>query len=60
MTKEQIKNIPVMLESLTVKEIAESYKVHPQSIHYWIKRLKADGFTLPVRARGRKKMNLND
>lgn len=59
LTKEQIKDIPKLAETMTNIEIAKLYNVHVQSVQYWIKRLKKSGVELSIK-RGRPAINLND
>lgn len=60
LTKQQIKDIPKLRESVTNVEIAKLYGVHVQAIIYWINKLKKAGIDVSPAKKGRPAINLND
>ena len=57
LSKEKIKDIPNLIATQTVKEIAYCYNVHPATVRYWIKRLRAEGIKVVTKP-GRKSLSL--
>jgi transposase len=52
LTKKEILNIPKLKdEGISNEEIARRMKVHPQTIYYWIKRLRESGYEVKIAKR---------
>lgn len=59
MTKEQILEVLEMVKkNHTNKEIAAHFGVHPDTIVRNIRKLKASGYEVPARKRGRREVKL--
>lgn len=53
LTKEEILEIPILVETMTIAQIAEKYGVHPNTIKSWINKLRKNGYKVKMR-KGRK------
>lgn len=51
--KEQVMQIPELMETLNLGEIAKKLRVHVSTIYRWVAVLKERGVKLPLKKRGR-------
>jgi len=56
LTKEQVMNIPKLLETCCVREVAEKYNITWQAVWYWVKKLRSKGIVIKTRSKGRKEL----
>ena len=52
LNREQVLNIPKLLNSMSMGQIARHYGVSNQAIYYWVKILKSRGYKIKTRKRG--------
>ena len=57
LNRDKIYRIPKMAETMTQAEIAREFHVHLQTIVYWVKRLRAGGYTVPSK-KGKRALKL--
>jgi biotin operon repressor len=57
LTRDQILEIPVLAKDLSIDEIAVKLGVSPSAVNYQIRRLRNNGFKVPVK-RGRRALKL--
>lgn len=58
LTKNQILEIPKLLETIKQKDIADKFGCHVQTIVYWVSRLKKEGKIKSSQKRGPRAINL--
>lgn len=57
-SKEQVLNIPKLLNAMSMAEVARHYGVSDQAIYYWVRRLREKGVKVITRNRGCKSVIL--
>lgn len=46
LNKKMVEDIPKLLKTMSIQEVADNYKVHNRTIHRWIRVLRAKGYII--------------
>ncbi len=49
LTKEEILQIPELVKTNTLKEIADKFQVHESTIKNWVYKLRKNGYRVPTK-----------
>ena len=52
LTKKQVLDIPRLLKTMSMGEVARHYRVTDQAIYYWVRRLREKGVKIKTRKPG--------
>lgn len=52
LNKQQVFDIPKLLETMSMAQIARHYSVTVEAIYYWVRRLRAEGIKIKTRKPG--------
>lgn len=58
LNKQQVLDIPKLLETMSMAQIAKHYGVVDQAIYYWVRRLREKGISIKTRSPGSKSVIL--
>ena len=58
MTAEEVKQIPELLKTMKIKEVAKHFDVHERTINLWIKKLRREGVKIHLE-KGRPALIIN-